>query len=554
MKLSRFHGNNYHIYIADTNIEQEDNYPAMINLLLDSKIDAAFKLSIIKNFEPSHLQEAFAFAKGNKTIDNIFQAVLVNQGAWSDNFSQKDSFLALPAFKKEREHLDHLFLHLLEKFPVDLTQEKFLIDSSMLTALLVYELPLSLTYALKILTEEKRAEFFINTQIDFPDGSYTASDKKRSIYFKIFHENNRKMIDKLIDNGFDLNMIDHNHRNVGFYVNNKDLLLYLIDKGFKFDLNFSDNHQKLKNFIKNPDHSMDYNLQFLNFIEDQIALLPPDIEDMFKELPDSFSKDKKTLFKKKVDFFYQNVGYHLYKDISISDVIALHMIKNKPYSCKVNHSEFLKGFIKKENIPVSEGLERLYNFYIEENIDRYSDKKIKLSENEIYAFLDKVESLISIKNEHFSVPFLLNNIGYTFFNNMSFVDKTTVNNMNHKRLKALTHVIFLQHTGQYTWKNNRYMFAYIVEKLKKENIEPVMTELIKDVFLDNKPFKEIRGTVKNLEPFYVDFIKQGNTFVNTIATTDEDRQSLSTLLETITIMNSLDKNASHNTVKSKKRM
>ncbi len=119
MKLSRFHGNNYHIYIADTNIKKNSTYPAMINLLLDSKIDAALKLSIIEKFEDSHLQEAFDFAQNHKVINNLFQATLVNHGAWSDNFSQKDTSLALPAFKKEREHLDKLFLYLLKKFPVD---------------------------------------------------------------------------------------------------------------------------------------------------------------------------------------------------------------------------------------------------------------------------------------------------------------------------------------------------------------------------------------------------------------------------------------------------
>lgn len=553
MKLSRFHGNNYHIYIADTNITQKDSYPAMINLLLDSKIDAALKLSIIEKFETCHLKEAFDFAKSDKVIDNIFQATLVNHGAWSDNFSQKDTSLALPAFKKEREHLDKLFLYLLKKFPVDLTKETFLLNSSMLTALLVYELPLSLDHALKMLTEEKRTEFFDNTQIDFNDGSYSP-DKRTSVYFRIFHENNQKMIDTLINNGFDLNMIDHNHRNIGFYVNNKDLLLHLIDKGFKLDLNFSDNNQKLKHFIKNPDMNMDYNSHFLNFIEDEIASLPPDIEDMFKELPESFSKDKKSLFKKKFDFFYKNIGTYLHKDISISDVIALHMIKNKPHSCKANHVEFLKNFIIKENIPVSEGLARLYNFYIEENTDRYSDKKIKLSDNEIYAFLDKVEYLISIKNEHFSVPFLLDNIGYTFFDDMSFIDKNTVDNMNHQRLVALAHIVFLHNSSEYKWKDNRYMLSYIVGKLQKENIEPVITELIKDVFLEKKSFNDIRNTLKNIDPMYVDFIKLNNTFINTIVQNNQDKQSLSALLEQITIMNSLDKDTVQSTLKSKKRM
>ena len=553
MKLSRFHGNNYHIYIADTNIDKEANYPAMINLLLDSTIDASLKLSIIEKFETSHLQEAFDFAQNHKVINNIFQAVLVNHGAWSDNFSQKDAYLALPAFKKEREQLDNLFLYLLKKFPVDLTQETFLLNSSMLTSLLVYELPRSLDYALKSLTEEKRTEFFDNTQIDFNDGSYSP-DKRTSVYFRIFHENNRKMIDVLINNGFNLNMIDHNHRNIGFYVNNKDLLLHLVDKGFNFDLNFSDGNQKLKTYIKNPDMTMDYNSQFLKFIEDEIALLPPDIEDMFKELPASFNKDNKSLFKKKFDFFYKNVGTHIYKDISISDVIALHMIKNSPLWSKANHVEFLKNFIKKENIPVTKGLERLYNFYIEENADRYSDKKIKLSDNEIYAFLDKVEYLISIKDEHFSVPFLLDNIGYTFFDDMSFIDKNTVDNMNNQRLTALAHIIFLQNSSEYKWKDNRYMLSYIVGKLRKENIEPVITELIKDVFLEKKSFNDIRNTLKNIDLMYMDFIKLNNTFINSIVQSDEDKQSLSSLIEQITIMNSLDKNTVQSTLKSKKRM
>lgn len=553
MNLSKYHGNNFHIYSAEINIKISKEFPALIKLLLNNEISSSLKLDIIQQMKENHINESIEFAKRNENLKNIYQTILVNEGAWSDNFSQKDASFGIPAFKKERVSLDKLFLYFLEKTPTNLIHETFLNTSNMLTALIVYELPLSLNKALSILNEEEKVEFLKQTQIDFSVGAYS-QDRKNSLYFRIFNDKNLDVINVLIDNGFNLNLIDINNQTIGFYLKDKELTEYLISKGLNFDLNYFDGVQKLKTCIKSDERRyFGYGTQFLNFVEDKITLLPPDLEDLFSELYHSFNKDKKTLFKKKFEFFYENTGSFLYKDISITDMILLHFCKQKNYS-QHDHSTFLTKFLEKENIS-SSSISEMAKYFIN---DSESDKNFKFSDDDIFAFIDKVGTLITLRNEHFSIYPLLNDVNSFLFDKLLGQDKF-IENLNTQRLSILADILFLNNQALYVLRNPRNSHNYynkkIIDKLEKEKINPVLTSLLKAIFIEQTDFVDLQEKLIQLESKYIDFIKKDMSVINILAHENENENKdnmLHSFIERYTITHSLS--SSSNQIVQKKRL
>lgn len=510
MHLSQYYGTTNHFYFSHINLAQQDDFPAIINLLLQNNnyVSHFFKLKIIQSMKDEEIKRGFDFSKSHSELGSIFHALLINEGAWSNSFSQKEQAQGIIEQTKRIEQLDELFLYLYKKQPCDLYEQKFLDTSNMLAALLIHELPLSLDYALQNTSEENKKSFFNHSKIDFRHND----NIKKSLFFNVFHNDSRKVIEVLIRHGFDLNFVDHNNESIGFYLKSRELTEFLIEKGFLFDLNHYSGVSKLKDFINIQNYIMDYDSSFLGFVQTLKSQLPIDLEDIFSELKDSFDNDSITIFKKNFQSFYKHTGNSIYKDIGITDIMLLHLVKNFHYH---DHIHSIRNFFKKENPSFPNELENLYK-----SIILCDNKAINagFSNKEIIAFIDRIGHFLDIYHENFSIPEMISNIGSLFLPrilNMETTDKLLVF-LNDKQLLILGDILLL-HNRNITPTDRYYGFYknFINEVQKKSLDHPALKIMNYMVVLkDKKSFSENIELFNLLEPKYINFIHKKETCIN----------------------------------------
>lgn len=553
MHLSQYYGITNHLYLSHVNLVQQDNFPAIINLLLqnNNSLSHFLKLKIIESMKDEEIQKGFDFSRNHSELGSIFHALLINEGAWSNSFSQKEQAQGIIEQTKRIEQLDELFLYLYKKQPCDLYEQKFLDTSNMLAALLIHELPLSLDYALQNTSEENKKSFFNYSKIDFRYND----NMKKSLFFNIFHNDSRKVIEVLIRHGFDLNFVDHNNESIGFYLKSKELTEHLIEKGFLFDLNHYNGVSKLKDFINIKNCSMDYDSSFLGFVQTLKSQLPIDPEDIFLELKDSFDNDSISIFKKNFQSFYKYTGNSIYKDIGITDIMLLHLVKDFYYH---DHIHSIHNFFKKEIPSFPNELEHLYK-----SIILCDNKAINagFTNKEIIAFIDRIGHFMDIYHEHFSVPEMIFNIGSLFLPrilNMATTDNLLVS-LNDKQLLTLGDILLL-HDRNIKPTDHYYGFYkdFIKEVQKKSLDHPVLKIMNHMVILkDKKSFSENIELFNLLDQKYINFIHKNETCINQAIQNYSQKETelmdsfISASKEKQKIVESMDKSNSENNIKKR---
>lgn len=506
MILSTFLGENEHVYNAKVNIPtNQKDYPPLINLLLDNKISFEFKINIINNFDSKIIKDSVEWAKNNSLVQNIFQAILVNQGAWSNNFSLKDNDKQTLSIQ-EKAYLDNLFLYFFEIFPCNLTQETFLQSSNMLKALIVYELPKSLDKALELLTPEEKENFFNDDTMDFQTNYYS----DRPIYFPVFFNNNRQIIEVMLKHDFDINRLDSiNQESVSFYLNNFQLANFLIEKGLVYDLNQKNKKGiALKDFIQDKIHHIEKD--YLTFFEKKKTELPFDFISFLNDIDDLYIKNNtKKLFQEKINFFISENGYS-YKGVSIYDIVF--SLINKNYSN--NHYNFIKKFLEKNtNNFLNPKLKQFYFEYNEKSQDKYnsnstlSDQSLYMELFKNYHNISKTDLTLKEKCQFLKDynQFLLRNIN---FYNLKLDKKQTED------------LIFIMMTSSsYYTKELKKTLSYnggkthIIDKAIEENILPIESSILKELFTENPNVHFISEQLLKLDKNNFDIY----TTMNTIA-------------------------------------
>jgi len=512
MHLSQYYGATNHLYLSHINLDQQDDFPAIINLLLqnNSSLSHFLKLKIIESMKDEEIKKGFDFASNHSELGSIFHALLINEGAWSNSFSQKEQAQGIIKQTKRIEQLDELFLYLYKKQPCDLYDQKFLDESNMLAALLIHELPLSLDYALQNTSEENKKSFFNYSKIDF----LHHNDMHKSLFFNVFHNDSRKVIEVLIKHGFDINFVDHNNESIGFYLKSRELTEYLIEKGFIFDLNHYSGLSKLKDFINIKHFAMDYDSSFLSFVQTLKSQLPIDLEDIFSEIKDSFYNDSITIFKKIFESFYKHTGNFIYKDIGITDVILFHLVQTSYHH---EHINSMRQFFKKENPSFPNELEHLYK-----SIILCDNEAINagFSNKEVIAFIDRISHLLDIYHEHFTIPEMMSNIGSLFLSrilNMNNTDEL-FDSLSNKQLLVLGDILLLH--NRYIKPNdyNYRFYNYFIEEVEKRSLEhpalQIMNQMV--VLKDKKTFSENIELFNLLDQKYIDFIDKKETCINQV--------------------------------------